>query len=306
MHGRAVSDASLGFVTLGEDDMADGMVQMAKSNHDTGGSGHSFWRDDAFPFVEARSVSDGREVCYARHAHDTFSIGAITGGRSVYVNGREARPVSAGTVVVMNPGDVHCCNPVANEPWSYLMFYVDAKWLAKIQHEMNPDAGPDFQRVSTEPLTDRTLFEGLVRLHEVLTDSGEDPLQKESALIAFFSALPAFFNPAPVEHKDASPKVTLAADYIRQNFTRQLRLDEICAATGLSAPYLIRAFKSRYDMTPHAYLINARIEYCRDRLKRGEPIAEVALSAGFADQAHLQRAFKQYVAATPGQYRARP
>lgn len=32
-------------------------------------------------------------------------------------------------------------------------------------------------------------------------------------------------------------------------------------------------------------------------------IADVALEAGFADQAHFQRAFKQHLAATPGQYR---
>jgi AraC-like DNA-binding protein len=280
---------------------------MTKRNRETGASAPSFWRDDALPFIEARSITDGREVCYARHAHDTFSIGAITGGRSVYVNGRDARAVGAGMVVVMNPGDVHCCNPVQDEPWSYLMCYVDAKWLAAIQFELNPAAGPGFQRVSTEPVTNPELFAGLVRLHELITDPQEDHLRKESALIGFFSALPTFFDPAPAsEQKDAGHKILLAAEYIRQNFARQLRLDEICAAAGLSAPYLIRAFKSRYDMTPHAYLINARIEFCREQLKRGEPIADVALNAGFADQAHLQRAFKQFVAATPGQYRARP
>jgi AraC-like DNA-binding protein len=38
-------------------------------------------------------------------------------------------------------------------------------------------------------------------------------------------------------------------------------------------------------------------------LKRGRAIAEVAAQVGFADQAHLQRAFRERVAATPGQYR---
>jgi AraC-like DNA-binding protein len=56
-------------------------------------------------------------------------------------------------------------------------------------------------------------------------------------------------------------------------------------------------------MTPHAYLMNCRIELSRSQLRRGRPIAEVALAAGFADQAHLQRSFKKFVAATPGQYR---
>ncbi len=46
----------------------------------------AFWRDDALPFIEARSIADGREVCYTRHAHEHFSIGAITAGRSTYLH----------------------------------------------------------------------------------------------------------------------------------------------------------------------------------------------------------------------------
>ena len=41
----------------------------------------------------------------------------------------------------------------------------------------------------------------------------------------------------------------------------------------------------------------------RAQLRQGRAIAEVAQAAGFADQAHLQRAFKQHLAATPGHYR---
>jgi AraC-like DNA-binding protein len=71
----------------------------------------------------------------------------------------------------------------------------------------------------------------------------------------------------------------------------------------LSASYLTRAFRAQYGLTPHAFLMNQRIQYARGRLRRGHAIAEVALDAGFADQAHFQRTFKQFLAATPGHYR---
>jgi hypothetical protein len=61
-----------------------------------------FWRDDALPFIEARAIADGREV-YTRHAHEHFSIGAITAGRSTYVHEQSRFEVSTGTVVLMNP-----------------------------------------------------------------------------------------------------------------------------------------------------------------------------------------------------------
>jgi hypothetical protein len=92
-----------------------------------------FWRDPALPFIEARSVQDGRKVRYARHWHDTFSIGLISRGRCHYTNRTRTVEACAGTVVLMNPGDVHACNPVNDEPWSYRMLYFDVPWLCETQ-----------------------------------------------------------------------------------------------------------------------------------------------------------------------------
>lgn len=58
----------------------------------------------------------------------------------------------------------------------------------------------------------------------------------------------------------------------------------------------------RYGQTPHAYQIDQRINRAKQLLKRGEPIADVALQLGFADQSHFQRQFKQRLATTPRHY----
>ena len=63
---------------------------------------HRFWREAALPQFEARSVADGRKVCYAKHAHETFSIGAITAGACDYFNGKIRRS-EQGALVLMNP-----------------------------------------------------------------------------------------------------------------------------------------------------------------------------------------------------------
>jgi AraC-like DNA-binding protein len=56
-------------------------------------------------------------------------------------------------------------------------------------------------------------------------------------------------------------------------------------------------------MTPHAWQLDRRIERARALLEQGMSLADAALQLGFADQSHFQRAFKQRVAATPGEYR---
>jgi AraC-like DNA-binding protein len=262
-----------------------------------------FWRDDALPFIEARSIADGREVCYTRHAHEHFSIGAITAGCSTYLHEKSAFEVSAGTVVLMNPHDVHACNPIDDQPWSYLMLYVESPWLTDLQHQLGFSQDSAFRRFSTTHTRDTQLFAGLQDLYEILVDPQQDMLCKHSAAVEFFTDVQQRLNPIDPPLREPNFKLERAADYIRDNCTQMLKLEDICAAAQLSPSYLIRAFKQHYGMTPHAFLVNRRIQFARDQLRSGKLIADVALEAGFADQAHFQRAFKQHLAATPGQYR---
>lgn len=262
-----------------------------------------FWRDDALPFIEARAIADGREVCYARHSHAHFSIGAITAGRSTYVHEQAQYEVAAGTVVLMNPGDVHACNPIDDQPWSYVMLYVETPWLTDLQHQLGFAAELEFRRFSDTHLSDAELFGKLMALYEVLVDDQLEALAKQSAAVEFFSDLQLRLNPADQSVREPNFKLERAAGFIREHCTEVLSLDAICAAAQLSPSYLIRAFKQRYGMTPHAFVVNQRIQFARERLRSGQLIADVALEAGFADQAHFQRAFKQHLAATPGQYR---
>ncbi len=262
-----------------------------------------FWRDADLPFVEARSIRDGRKVCYAMHSHEAFSIGVITGGRTVYVNKTARERVGPQTVVMMNPGDVHACNPIDGEPWSYRMLYVDTSWLGGLQHEWGFSRNVDFRSFATTMSTAPELYLGLNRFYDILTDRHTEPLQKQSAAIAFFTGMQQMLDPAPLADQEENRKLERAAEFISDNCSRSLKLEEICSAADISMSYLIRAFKKRYGMTPHAYLLNRRIQLARNLLKRGSAIADVALDVGFSDQAHFQRVFKQYLAATPGQYR---
>lgn len=257
---------------------------------------HRFWRDPAVPYLEAREVSNGRAVCYGLHSHRTFSIGAVTGGRSDFVIGGARHGVAEGTVVLMNPNAVHACNPLPDLPWSYRMLYVDADWLTRVQR------GTAFQPYAAVMSTNPGLYRDLNRLFDTLFDNDADTLTRDCTAAAFFADLHARLGGQRAVPEWDHPGLARAAAFISENCTRALRLDDICAASGLSPSYLVRAFKARYGLTPHAYQTNRRIQFGQEELRRGRPIADVALAAGFADQAHFQRVFKRHVAATPGQY----
>ncbi len=263
----------------------------------------AFWRDPRLPFIEVRSICDGRGICYGKHAHETFSIGAVTGGASTYLNGKSTQQIGAGTVVLMNPQVMYACNPIADLPWSYHMLYIDVRWLADLQQELGVSSNGEFCPYSAVAADTPGLFFGLNRLYALLTQSDAPALEKHTAAITFFTEMQQMLAPARPLEPLRDDRIKRAADYICDHFSRTLTLEEICLAADLSASYLIRAFQQRYGMTPHAYLTNRRIQFSRAQLRRGHAISEVALEAGFSDQAHLQRVFKRLVAATPGQYR---
>ena len=263
-----------------------------------------FWRDPALAFIEARTIADGRKVTYTRHAHEHFSIGAITTGRSYYHYGADTFQIRAGTVVLMNPGDVHACNPIRNQAWSYHMLYLDTPWLTDLQHQLGFSTDQGYRRFNTPYTRDAVLYSGLLALYRLLVDEQADLLQKQSALVSYFTEVQQRLNPSNTPLREVNHKLERAAEYIRAHCTEALKLEDICHAAELSPSYLIRAFKQYYGLTPHAFLVNRRIQFARTQLRNGQLIAEVALAAGFADQAHFQRTFKQHFAATPGQYRA--
>jgi AraC-like DNA-binding protein len=56
--------------------------------------------------------------------------------------------------------------------------------------------------------------------------------------------------------------------------------------------------------SPYRYLLMRRLDFARQQIARRRPLGEVALDAGFADQAHFSRMFKAAFGLTPARYRA--
>lgn len=154
-----------------------------------------FWRDPALAFIEARTIADGRKVTYTRHSHEHFSIGAVTTGCSYYHYGAQTFEISAGTVVLMNPGDVHACNPIHDQHWSYQMLYIDTLWLTDLQHQLGFSTDQGYRPFNTPYTRDAMLYAGLLALYRILVDERAEPLQKQSALVSYFTEVQQRLNP---------------------------------------------------------------------------------------------------------------
>lgn len=263
-----------------------------------------FWRDARLPHVELRKVGDGRKVCYALHSHTQWSIGAITGGKSTYQYRDDHYQVHGGDLVLMNPGWVHACNPIDNQPWAYLMLYIDAGWLTDLRFRAGLLAEPQWHHIATATISNRLWYDRYCRMAGCLLDPQSDLLAKQTEVVEFLSDLMhELAKQSVAEEPRARGTLTALARHLDEHAAEEVSLDTLCKLSGYSAGHLIRAFSQHFGLTPHAYLVNRRVQLGRRDLANGTPIAEAALNAGFADQPHFQRAFKRLMAATPNQYR---
>ncbi len=254
----------------------------------------------ALPYVEMRSANQS-SACYRTHSHDEFSFGVIDQGQACYLNGGRRNAIHQGHMVTINPGDAHSCNPAAGS-WSYRMLFVRADWIGRLQRELGSFQG-DYEAFPSQYQDSARYYASFDDLFRRL-ESETEPLQAESLLIDF---LVSCLKPKTAEqrmHTEDQVALTRIRERIMDCLSDNLSLDSLSEISGLSRYHLIRTFKQRYGMAPHAYQLDQRIKHAKTRLRQGEALSQVAVELGFSDQAHFQRHFKQRIAMTPGYYQA--
>jgi AraC family transcriptional regulator len=119
--------------------------------------------------------------------------------------------------------------------------------------------------------------------------------------------LAATTREARVERSPGRPPAWLrsAEALLRARATDRIGLGELAQTVGVHPTYLARAFRAQYGLSVGEYGRRLRLAWAAAELARGDtPLAEIAASAGFADQSHFTRVFRRQVGTTPGQYRA--
>lgn len=95
-----------------------------------------------------------------------------------------------------------------------------------------------------------------------------------------------------------------AKDLLLRSLSGDVLIADIAAACALSRSYFIRAFCETTGSTPYQWLLDQRVKQAQLLLRSTDlPLAEVAVSCGFADQSHLTRIFTRRLGITPAAWR---
>jgi len=92
--------------------------------------------------------------------------------------------------------------------------------------------------------------------------------------------------------------------HIEQNLGQPLTLQELAQMAGLSIWRFATVFRQQVGVSPHRYICHLRVERAQELMRGGLSAAGAASEAGFYDQSHLSRHFKNLCGVTPGQFAA--
>ena len=137
--------------------------------------------------------------------------------------------------------------------------------------------------------------------HESWTNDSVRALAIEGLVYELLASLAR--DPGP-RHERTAPWLASLRDRLEAEFSRQHTLGELARHAGVHPAYLARAFARAYGVSISAFIRARRVEWSMDRLRGSqEPVADIAIAAGFFDQSHFTRCFKRMVGTTPARFR---
>ena len=239
------------------------------------------------------------ERAYERHRHDTYAISVTEAGVQTFDYRGRVERATPGEVVVLHPDEMHDGRPGTEAGFGYRIVYVEPARIAAAVRAIQGRAAPlPFVRdpVSRNPTLARAVT-GAFQL-------GPEPLALDALVLRLAEGLLA--GDAAGDATRPSVRIDDAAlERARACLDGRhtvVRSGELEAVTGLDRYELARQFRAAYGTSPYRYSLMRRLDFARGRLGRGVPLADVALDAGFVDQAHFTRMFRSAFGLTPGRY----
>jgi AraC-like DNA-binding protein len=238
------------------------------------------------------------ESAYAPHRHDTYGIGITAAGVQTFRYRGMRRVCLPGQLHVLHPDETHDGAAGTADGFGYRILYVGPEL---VRDALGGAALPFVAEPVHEPTPAARLVAGL--LADIDEPIGELARVEAAATIAdtlrSLSGRPAG-HPARIDLR----AVELAREYLAAHAGEQTPAATLERVTGADRFTLARHFRRAFGTSPDRYRAMRRLAIARTAIEHGQPLAQAAAHAGFADQSHMTRQFKRTYGMTPARWTA--
>jgi len=227
------------------------------------------------------------------HAHARFVL--VLAGGLTEVRGDETNRYESSTLLFRRADEPHAYQ-VSRSGATCLIVDVEEGWYARA-------------RQHAPVLSGSAAFRGGFVLHLAHRLHGEFRQRDEVSRLAIESI--ALGMLAEASRRVARPAerptpawLQQARALVEEHFAEPLPLASVADRVGVHPVHLARTFRRFYRTTFAGYVRHVRIEFARRELAiSSSSLSDIAAAAGFCDQSHFSRLFKQYTGVTPAEYR---
>jgi AraC family transcriptional regulator len=230
------------------------------------------------------------------------SISLVLSGAFVSRSDHGSSLMSVGSLLLLNDGQTFECSHEHGEDDRCLSFQFDPDLFGRLAH----DAG------ASHVAFDRHLMPPLRALAPLTARAGTAVARQDSLEEIAVELAAAVVQMAGQARRDTPSTATSDRARIAR-VMRQLEsgiaephtLAELARAAGLSRYYFLRTFKCVTGVTPHQWLLRARLRDAAERLVTSrDSVTEIALDVGFEDLSNFIRSFRAEFGLSPSRYRA--
>jgi AraC-like DNA-binding protein len=260
-------------------------------------------RFQRYPLAGIDAMAAATTRAFPRHTHDQYGMGVIDSGGHASSSDRGQVEAGPGSLIFVNPGEVHDGRPIGRRPRSWRMLYLDPTLMEELRADVLDGANPSFTFAAPVFVDENLhrLFDAAFA-HAVAKERHSDAMECETALLRLAARVEVNGTARSRSSVGPAPSIRRVRDRIDADLSARLTLAGLAGEVGLSRFQLLRGFARELGLTPHAYILQRRIALARRLIRAGRALAEAAVVAGFYDQSHLNRCFTRQFGVTPSRY----
>jgi AraC-like DNA-binding protein len=241
--------------------------------------------------IAESTYAEGQRV--AAHAHDEPLLSLVLQGTATEESCGQRREVGAQTLLYTPSYETHEHRYLTPGRWLNIQF--SARWFARVGAGEAPL--PSVSRM----LRDGPAITWAARLGAELREPDRvSRLAVEGALLLLVADL----SRLPSAEQGRRPRwLQRVEDAIEAAGTETPSVSDLAMLAGVHASHLLRVVRRHHGTTIATYVRRRRIERARVEVAKGDrPLSMIALDAGFSDQSHFTRVFRQAFGETPARY----